>query len=77
MSAAEKILEAMRRSPLDWQLADFQSVARLKGLSWRHRSGSHCIFIRSTGQTLSVPARRPIKPVYVKMFLALLDGDQS
>lgn len=26
-------------------------------------------------RTLSVPAARPIKPVYVRMFLALIDGD--
>ena len=77
MSAAEKILVAMRRSPLDWQLSDFQAVARLKGVVWRHKGGSHCIFVRSTGQTLSVPARRPIKPVYVRMFLSLIDGEQA
>lgn len=77
MSVAEKILEAMRRSPLDWQLSDFQLVARAKGVAWRHKGGSHCVFVRSNGQTLSVPARRPIKPVYVRMFLALVDGEQA
>lgn len=65
----------MRRSPLDWSLSDFQAVARHKGLAWRHKGGSHCIFVRQDGQTLSMPARRPIKPIYTKMFLALVDGD--
>ena len=74
MTTAEKLLAAMRRSPLDWKLADFQVIAKLKGLTWRHKGGSHCIFVRKDGQTLSVPARRPIKPVYTKMFLALVDG---
>ena len=65
----------MRRSSLDWKLVDFQAIAKLKGLTWRHKGGSHCIFVRKDGRTLSVPARRPIKPVYTKMFLALVDGD--
>jgi hypothetical protein len=75
MSAAEKLLESMRRTPLDWKLADFQAVARLKGVGWRHKGGSHCIFIRNDGKTLSVPARRPVKPIYTKLFLALIDGE--
>jgi hypothetical protein len=75
VSAAAKILEGMRRSALDWSLSDFQVVAKHKGLTWRHKGGSHCVFVRKDGQTLSVPARRPIKPIYTRMFLALVDGD--
>ena len=65
----------MRRSAQDWTLGDLQTVARGKGVSWRHKGGSHCIFVAVDGRTLSVPARRPIKPIYVKLFLALIDGE--
>ena len=75
MNTAAKLLEAMRRSPLDWSLADLQTVARQQNIAWRHKSGSHCIFVRADGRTLPVPARRPIKPIYVRMFLALVDGE--
>ena len=75
MSTAAKLLEAMRRSPLDWSLEDLQAVARHRSIGWRHKGGSHCIFVRTNGRTLSVPARRPIKPVYIRMFLALVDGE--
>jgi hypothetical protein len=30
-------------------------------------------FHKPTGQQLSVPAKRPIKPIYVTAFIALLD----
>jgi hypothetical protein len=40
----------------------------------RHKGGSHCIFVRGDGRTPPVPARRPITPVYIKLFLALVDG---
>jgi len=72
MNAAAKLIQRMHANPRDWALADLQSVAKRHGLTWRHEGGSHCIFIRADGKTLPVPARRPIKPVYVLKFLALL-----
>ncbi len=74
MNTAAKLLAAMRRNPLDWQLADLQVVARQHGIDWRHQKSSHCVFIREDGRTLPVPAHRPIKPVYVRKFIDLLEG---
>ena len=74
MNTATKLLVAMRRSPLDWQIAQLQTVAKQLGIGWRHDGGSHCVFVRSDGKTLSVPAHRPIKPIYVKKFIDLVDG---
>jgi len=74
MSAPGKLLDAMRRNPRDWDLGHLQTLARRHKVSWRHRGGSHCIFVRQDGHTLSVPANRPIKPVYIRLFLALIDG---
>ncbi|MDP1611004.1 MAG: hypothetical protein Q8M11_08075 [Sulfuritalea sp.] len=65
MNAAEKLLQAMRGNPLDWQLAQLQTVARQNGIDWRRVGTSHCVFVRADGKALPVPARRPIKPIYV------------
>jgi hypothetical protein len=32
------------------------------------------VVMRRNGHTLPVPAHRPIKPVYVKKFVELIDG---
>ena len=74
MNTAAKLLQVMRGNPLDWQLAQLQTVARRNGIGWRHVGTSHCVFVRSDGKTLPVPARRPIKPIYVKKFLELVEG---
>jgi hypothetical protein len=74
MTTAAKILAAMRRNPLDWQIADLQSVARQHDIEWRHQKSSHCVFVRQDGRTLSVPAHRPIKLIYVRKFVELIDG---
>jgi len=74
MNTAAKLLQSMRGNPLDWQLAQLQSVARQNGIDRRHEGTSHCVFVRNDGKTLSVPARRPIKPIYVRKFLELVEG---
>ena len=72
MNSAAKMILRMQANPRDWTLAELQVVARRSGITWRHEGGSHCVFIRADGKTLPVPTRRPIKPVYVSKFLALI-----
>jgi len=74
MNTAAKLLQSMRNSPLDWQLAQLQTIARQNGIDWRHDGTSHCVFVRPDGKTLPVPARRPIKPIYIKKFIELVEG---
>ena len=74
MTQAEKLLENMRRNPRDWRISDLEALAKRFGLKVRKAGGSHAVFFHeATGKSLSVPAKRPIKPIYVQSFLALLD----
>ena len=50
-----KLLEAMRRNPLDWRIEQLQTVARQHSLGWRQEGTSHCVFVRADGRTLPVP----------------------
>jgi hypothetical protein len=74
MNSATKLLEAMTRNPLDWRIEQMQTVARRHNIDWRHDGTSHCVFIRADGATLPVPAHRPIKPIYIQKFVALVKG---
>lgn len=75
MNSTVKTLTAMRRNPVgDWQMSDLLSLARRFGLEVRSTGGSHHVFSHArTDMTLTVPARRPIKAIYIKQFLVLLD----
>ena len=75
MNTAAKLLESMRVNRLDWRVEQLQTVAKQHGIDWRHDGASHCVFVRADGKTLPVPARRPIKAVYVKKFVTLIEGD--
>ncbi len=75
MSRAEKTIEAMRANPRDWRIADLETVARAVGLNVRKSGGSHVVFEHAgVTDAVSVPAHRPIKPVYVKAFLRLVEA---
>ncbi|MFI3216058.1 MAG: type II toxin-antitoxin system HicA family toxin [Methylococcales bacterium] len=76
MNTSTKMLNAMVANPRDWQIVQLQTVAKQHGISWRHDGSSYCIFITEDGHTLPVPAHRPIKPIYVKKFVALVKEAQ-
>jgi hypothetical protein len=70
----KKNIQATRDNPRDWTIDQLEAVASRVGLTIRKSGGSHVVF-QKTGCPieLSVPARKPIKPVYITKFLELLD----
>ena len=77
MAAADKTLSKLRRNQTGWRIEEIQGVASENGIDWRRpgRGGSHVIFAAAgVREIVSVPAKRPIKPVYVRQFLALIDA---
>ena len=67
----------MRKSKVDWRIEELQMLAEDNRVEWRRpgRGGSHVIFSApGVREIVSVPARRPIKPVYIQKFLALIDA---
>lgn len=66
---AYKKLEKMRANPRDWRIDDLKVIAVHFGLSYRQPGTSHVTFRGPDGRKLTVPAKRPIKPIYIKLFL--------
>lgn len=72
-----KSLQKLRKNSIGWRIEELQSVAEQNLVEWRRpgRGGSHVIFSApNVREIVSVPAKRPIKPVYIKQFLALIDA---
>jgi hypothetical protein len=75
MSTAEKLLDKMRRNPRNWRIEDLIVIARKKGATIRNPRGSHVIFTHESTKTFaSIPAHKPIKPVYIRQFLIFIDA---
>jgi len=74
MVAADKILARMRRNPRDWRMEDLETAAGRLGMSIRKAPGSHVTFSApGCVMVVTVPARKPVKPAYVRMFVKLAD----
>lgn len=75
--AKSKVLEKMRGSPRgDWNIFDIEKVRNDLGLTVSPPShGSHFkVSSPHLAGILPVPARRPIKPPYIKSFVGLCDA---
>ena len=80
MSRFEKLLDRMRNNPGgDWDINDIDSICRYLGMNCDPpRRGSHfTISHPKTNQILPIPAKRPLKPIYVKLFLTIVDSIMS
>ena len=78
MNTAIKLLAAMRQNPNDWAMAKLLTVAKQYGMEVRSTGGSHHVLSHpSVRDPLSIPAHRPIKSIYIKRFVALIDQIQE
>lgn len=75
MSKSEKYLAKMRTNPRDWRIEDIIVVALGYGFDVRRPGGgsSHVTLRHKSGLRLTIPAHRPIKPIYVKKFLEIIE----
>ena len=74
MSTADKRLMRMRQNPkADWHIDDLKAVARARNVEWRQPGTSHVTFRHPDGGKLTVPARKPIKPVYIRLFVEFVE----
>jgi len=75
MPRADRTLDRMRSNPRDWRIASLETVATAHGVNIRKPGGSHEVFEHpGVAEAISVPARRPIKPVYVRRFVAFIEA---
>ncbi len=70
-----KLLQSMRNQPQGWRVEQLLSIAAYFGITCRNHGSSHHVFsYPGIDGGLCVPAHRPIKPVYIRQFLCLLDS---
>jgi len=73
MASFKKTIEKMRQNPRDWRIEDLKIIADRLSIDYRQPGTSHVTFRTANGSKLTVPAKKPIKPIYIKLFLELLE----
>jgi len=75
MSKADKLLQRMRHNPAgDWSIRDVERLCKAMGWACLPPTGggSHWkVSVPGHEAILTIPAKRPIKPVYIRKLLEL------
>ena len=67
----------MRANPkADWTPGNVESVVRAYGLTLRQRGTSHAVVTNALGRHLTIPMHKPIKPLYIRRLVALIEAAQ-
>jgi len=75
VARGEKLLARMRANPGDWRIEDVETICNAFGLEFRRKTGSHATISHSkVREILTVPARRPIKPLYIVRLVLFIDA---
>ena len=73
-----KRLDGMRRNPTaNWTIGDVEAVCEETGVGCRppRGGGSHYkVYHPAITEILTVPFKRPIKPVYIRKLVAYIDS---
>jgi predicted RNA binding protein YcfA (HicA-like mRNA interferase family) len=79
MAHPSKLLEKMRTNPRDWRIEDITIVCEAYGVTFTApRKGSHYkVKCSGVAQILTIPAHRPIKPVYIRELIKFIDAVQG
>lgn len=74
MSKADKLRERMQANPHGWRIEHLETLAKRHDVRIRRGDGSHVVFSHPDSHlVVTVPAHRPIKPPYIRQFLALIE----
>lgn len=74
MSKRDKLLKQMQNNPKgDWRIGTLKSVADYYDVEYADNGSSHIVFRSPDGAHLTVPAHRPIKPIYISLFIKFIE----
>jgi predicted RNA binding protein YcfA (HicA-like mRNA interferase family) len=77
MSNAEKILQQMKSNPKDdWTPNKIKIICKAFNITLRQRGTSHAVLTNMRGEHLTVPMHKPIKPLYIRRLVELIEADQ-
>ena len=72
MSKVSKLLSETRNNPHNWRIEDLMVIAKHFNIKHRQPGTSHVTFSKGPFR-VTVPSHKPIKPVYIKHFLEMID----
>jgi hypothetical protein len=69
---ADKLFQRMCVNPEDWRIEGLQVVADRHEIEFSERTAGLVVFRHPRAGVLTVPRERPVKPLYVRRFVSLV-----
>lgn len=70
MPNVDKIIEKMKNQPNGIRMSEADKVLASSGYHLARQKGSHCHYINSDGDVITIKEDNPLKAVYVKDILS-------
>lgn len=77
MSKKDKLLQAIKNNPKDVKFETIKKFLTELGYEAHNNGGSHWVFRKENSQSITIPYKRPIKAIYVKMVLKLIENEND
>jgi predicted RNA binding protein YcfA (HicA-like mRNA interferase family) len=69
MASTDKIVEKMKQQPNGITITEADKVLTANGYKFARQKGSHCHYINTNGDVITIKKENPLKAVYVKDIL--------
>lgn len=76
MSKKSKLLTAMKNNPKNIDFADIKKLLEDTGYTCSNSGSSHYVFRKAGFEHITIPFAKPIKAIYVKQVLEILEGQK-
>ncbi|HHV12043.1 MAG TPA: type II toxin-antitoxin system HicA family toxin [Clostridiales bacterium] len=70
MASVDKLIEKMKRQPNSISMTEADKVLTANGYKFARQKGSHCHYINTSGDVITIKKDSPLKAVYVKDILS-------
>lgn len=77
MGKKEKLIKAIRNNPTNVRFEDLKKILEEIGYTAINRGGSHYVFTREDSISLTIPYKRPVKVIYVKQVIKILEDEEN
>jgi predicted RNA binding protein YcfA (HicA-like mRNA interferase family) len=75
MSKKDKLLKAIKNNPTNVSFEDLRKILEDIGYTAINRGGSHYVFKKENCTTLTIPYKKPVKVVYVKHVIQIIEEE--
>jgi len=75
MSKKEKLIEAIKNNPTNVKFEDLKKILETLGYKAINNGGSYYIFTKENSMSLTIPYKKPVKVIYVKQVIKIIEEE--